>query len=162
MELFKRRILGLVSYFPDIEALLPNFDKDRDFNLVLVPMSNFQFGVYEEARVEERKIERNNAKKRGRSQGTDIYENSVSTYRVFSRAFCNFVFPRPDIVRPLPRDSKNLADVITETANEDLIDAISEQERLQEEGINDAEVIDDIEKQSPKEQTTTTMKENAT
>jgi hypothetical protein len=162
MELFKRRILGLVSYFPDIEALLPNFDKDRDFNLVLVPMSNFQFGVYEEARVEERKIERNNAKKRGRAQGRDIYENSVSTYRVFSRAFCNFVFPRPDIVRPLPRDSKKLADVITETANEDLIDAISEQERLQEEGINDAEVIDDIEKQSPKEETTTTMKENAT
>ena len=61
MELFKRRILGLVSYFPDIEALLPKFDKDKDFNLVLVPMSNFQFAVYEEARVEERKIERKRA-----------------------------------------------------------------------------------------------------
>ena len=161
MELFKRRILGLVSYFPDIDALLPKFEKDKDFNLVLVPMSNFQFGVYEEARVEERKIERNNAKKRGRAQGTDIYETSVSTYRVFSRAFCNFVFPRPDIVRPLPRDSKNLAEAITETANEDLLDAISEEDRLKEEGITDAEVIDDIEKQSPKEQTATSVKENS-
>jgi hypothetical protein len=160
MELFKRRILGLVSYFPDIEALLPKFEKDKDFNLVLVPMSNFQFAVYEEARVEERKIERNNAKKKGRAQGNDIYENSVSTYRVFSRAFCNFVFPRPDIIRPLPRDSKNLADVITETANEDLLDAISEEDRLKEEGIIDSEVIDDVEKQSPKEQTATSLKEN--
>lgn len=161
MELFKRRILGLVSYFPDIEALLPRFEKDRDFNLVLVPMSNFQFGVYEEARIEERKIERNNAKKKGKAKGTDIYEISVSTYRVFSRAFCNFVFPRPDIVRPLPRDSKNLADVITETANEDLIDAISEQERLEEEGINESDIMDDIEKESPKEKTVITMKDNA-
>jgi len=139
MDLFKRRILGLVSYFPDIEALLPRFEKDRNFNLILVPMSDFQFGVYEEARIEERKIERNNAKKKGRAKGIDIYDNAVSTYRVFSRAFCNFVFPRPNIVRPLPRDSKTLAEVINETTNEDLIDAISEVDLLKEEEIIDTD-----------------------
>ena len=32
MNLFKRRILGLVSYFPDIEALLPKFEKENPDN----------------------------------------------------------------------------------------------------------------------------------
>jgi len=59
-----------------------------------------------------------------------MYEDSVSTYRIFSRAFCNFVFPRPDIVRPLPRDGSQIATAITETADEDLLDAISVEERI--------------------------------
>ena len=135
MDLFKRRILGLVSYFPDIDALLPKYSKMEDFKIVLVPMSEFQFAIYEEARAEERKIERNNAKKRAKKgQGSDLYEDSVSTYRIFSRAFCNFVFPRPEISRPLPRDSSKLSDIINDTANEDLLDAISIQEQLGDAG----------------------------
>ena len=136
MDLFKRRILGLVSYFPDIDALLPKYNKMEDFKIILVPMSEFQFAIYEEARAEERKIERNNAKKRAKKgQGDNLYEDSVSTYRIFSRAFCNFVFPRPEISRPLPRDSKKLSDVINDTANEDLVDAVSIQEQLEEAGL---------------------------
>ena len=63
-------------------------------------MSEFQFMVYEEARVQERKLEMNNSKRK--KGGNDMYEESVSTYRIFFLAFCNFVFPRPDSVRPLP------------------------------------------------------------
>ena len=37
MNLFKRRILGLTSYFPDIEALLPSYQKpsptSKDYDL---------------------------------------------------------------------------------------------------------------------------------
>ena len=142
MDLFKRRILGLVSYFPDIDALLPKYNKMEDFKIILVPMSEFQFAIYEEARAEERKIERNNAKKRAKKgQGDGLYEDSVSTYRIFSRAFCNFVFPRPEISRPLPRDSKKLSDIINDTASEDLVDAISVQEQL---GDGDEVVSEDI------------------
>jgi len=32
MNLFKRRILGLTSYFPDIDALLPEYKKSRRFH----------------------------------------------------------------------------------------------------------------------------------
>ena len=35
-----------------------------------------------------------------------LYENTSSTYRIFSRVFCNFVFPRPAIRRPMS-DKKN-------------------------------------------------------
>ena len=125
MNLFKRRILGLTSYFPDIDALLPEYNKSSDFIVKKIPMSDFQFGVYEEARVQERKIEKNNAKKRKQGQGKEnIYDDAVSTYRIFSRAFCNFVFPKPDIVRPLPNDGQDLSTtILEEVANENLLDA---------------------------------------
>ena len=123
MDLFKRRILGLVSYFPDIDALLPKYNKNDDFHIILVPMSKFQFDEYEKARAEERKLELNNSKKNALKGAGDLFESS-STYRIFSRAFCNFVFPAPEIIRPLPRDGKSIGDVITDDTNEDLVDAI--------------------------------------
>ena len=131
MNLFKRRILGLVSYFRDIESLMPKYDKSTDFKVVNIEMSDFQFGVYEEARVQERKLELQNSRKRSRAANTGIFEESVSTYRIFSRAFCNFVFPRPDIKRPLPKDAVDLESIILdETASEDLLDATSEQDKI--------------------------------
>ncbi len=53
-------------------------------------MSDPQFLQYEEVRAKERDQERRNAIKNKR----DIYSDSISTYRIFSRAFCNFVFPK--------------------------------------------------------------------
>ena len=141
MNQFKRRILGLISYFPDIDALLPKYEKMKDFHVIIIPMSDFQFGVYEEARVQERKIELNNAKKRKKTAAGNIYEESTSTYRIFSRAFCNFVFPRPDIKRPMPREDAEISELM-ESADEDLLDAISIEEKLKDtEGKYDAEEL---------------------
>jgi len=92
-NLFKRRILGLTSYFRDIEHLMPEYNPDRDYSVVEVDMSDYQFTKYEEARVQERKLEKQSAKKQKKGAGSDMAEDSVSTYRIFSRAFCNFVFP---------------------------------------------------------------------
>ena len=125
MNLFKRRILGLTSYFRDMFSLMPKYDKREDFHIVHIPMSDFQFSVYEEARVQERKLELQNARRRKKG-ANDIFEDSVSTYRIFSRAFSNFVFPRPHIKRPLPGKSGDIeAALLEETADEDLLDAIS-------------------------------------
>ena len=111
-EFFKRRIMGLVSYFPDIDELLPKYDKNVNFKIQYIDMSMEQFSIYEKARVQERKIELNNARKRGAANKKgDVYEEAVSTYRIFSRAFCNFVFPK-DIIRPLPGNIKNLSERI--------------------------------------------------
>lgn len=132
MNLFKRRILGLTSFFPDIEALLPAYQKEKDFFIKKIPMSEFQFMIYEEARVQERKLEMNNSKRK--KGGNDVYEESVSTYRIFSRAFCNFVFPRPDIVRPLPNDGNELSAVVNETADFDLdFEEIKDEAKLEDE-----------------------------
>lgn len=103
IELLKLRILGLTSHFPDIIELLPKYNKSSDFEVIKIPMSDFQFPIYEKARVQERKLE-----KRRKKKTNDVYEDSVSTYRIFSRAFCNFVFPTPDINRPFPNDDNNI------------------------------------------------------
>jgi hypothetical protein len=131
MNLFKRRILGLTSYFRSAqESLMPKYLKSRDFHIVKIPMSDFQFGIYEEARVEERKLEKNNAKKRGKKSKTGEEEESASTYRIFSRAFCNFVFPRPDIRRPMPREGDLMA-AVSAGLDEDDFDALTDEEKLE-------------------------------
>ncbi len=68
-------------------------------------MSDFQFGVYEEARADERRQETNNAKRR--KKGGDNLFDTTSTYRIFSRAFCNFAFPRPP-GRPFPKQGEDV------------------------------------------------------
>ena len=72
-------------------------------------MSDYQFAVYESARIQERKQERNNKKKA--KKDNDVYEDTSSTYRIFSRAFCNFVFPKT-VSRPFPKENDTI-----ETAN---------------------------------------------
>jgi hypothetical protein len=123
-DLFIRRILGLTSYFRSAqEKLLPIYDSAANFHVVEVEMSDYQFAIYSRVRDMERTQESNmkkKAKKRGaaaasgkKKAGSDggdggIYEDVSSTYRIFSRAFCNFVFP-PSIRRPLPGDDGTAA-----------------------------------------------------
>ena len=129
MELFKRRVVGLTSYFRSAqESLMPKYTKGQDFHIVENEMSDFQFGVYEEARVQERKLEMQNAKKRKKQASSGIFEDTVSTYRIFSRAFCNFVFPKPDIKRPMPIDS--IENAIENGIDEDVLDVISKQDKI--------------------------------
>ena len=96
-DALKRRILGLSSYFRSAqESLLPKFDKQLgvDYHIVRVTMSDAQFKLYESARVEERKIETAKPKK----STAEDYQEKSSTYRIFSRLFCNFIIPD----RPIP------------------------------------------------------------
>ena len=155
MGLFKRRIMGLASYFRSAqENLMPRYSKGENFHIERIDMSDFQFGVYEEARVQERKTEMNNAKKRKRNANVNgIYEDTTSTYRIFSRAFCNYVFPRSEIRRPLPGDdlddltsqnTKNLAI----TADEDILDAETPGENI--DGKYEAQDLVDVQASSDK------------
>lgn len=142
-DLFKRRILGLVSYFSDIEKLMPKYNKIRNFNIVKIPMSDYQFLIYENARSKEREEELRNAIKSKKKN--DIYdENLSSTYRIFSRLFCNFVFPET-IERPLPISARNkdeaLEMAIQKEINEDDIEAFNARERIENDvdGIYEAD-----------------------
>lgn len=133
---FKRRILGLNSYFRSAqESLMPRYKKADDFQVIKIEMSDFQFTIYEEARASERDQEKKNAMHKKKKPGVEgLYENTTSTYRIFSRAFCNFVFPRPEIRRPMP-DKKGEKGQEAELAeavkgiNEDGIDALSHKEK---------------------------------
>ena len=130
-ELFKKRIVGLASYLKDKEELMPRFDEETDLHIEHIPMSDYQFGVYETARSDERKLERLRSRRKKIPGRDGVYSDTVSTYRIFSRAFCNFVFPE-DIPRPFPSndDSKDKSKLI-DKLDEDALDDVSLEDRVQ-------------------------------
>lgn len=98
----KRRILGLSSYFKSAqESLLPRYSKilGKDYHIIRIPMSDTQFKIYESARKDERKSEKNSRKKKANVSAVgELYKEQTSTYRIFSRLYCNYVMPD----RPMP------------------------------------------------------------
>lgn len=105
-NIFKRRILGLSSYFRSAqEKLLPQYVRNEEggiFHIVRSEMSNYQFGIYEKIRKDEEAREKSNRKKKLQQakKGDDLF-TVASTYRIFSRSACNFAFPDPP-GRPMP------------------------------------------------------------
>uniref|UniRef100_A0A6C0B6C3 DOD-type homing endonuclease domain-containing protein n=1 Tax=viral metagenome TaxID=1070528 RepID=A0A6C0B6C3_9ZZZZ len=114
MDLFQRRILGLTSYFRSAqEKLLPTIEKTVEndiFHVVRSEMSGHQFSEYQRIRkseAEQEKRNRKNKKKAG-PDNEDLFKIS-STYRIFSRSACNFVFP-PGMQRPMPSGKEDEVD----------------------------------------------------
>lgn len=107
---FKSRIIGLTSYFRSAsERLLPKL-----LNLIVfkIPMKKHQFGLYTKARFDERK------EKSGK-----MTEKTSSSYRIFSRLYCNFVFPE-GLDRPKPNRFKG-------ELTEDIVDNIDVDEQIE-------------------------------
>jgi len=111
VDKFKRRIIGLTSYFRSAqEELLPAYDKNFDRHVVYIPMSDYQFKIYEDYRLEERKSEKPSKKSSGTIDADGIFKEPSSTYRIFSRLACNFVMPTPP-GRPNPADYRMLPQI---------------------------------------------------
>jgi hypothetical protein len=90
-DTFKRRILGLVSYFPDLTGLMPQLN---EADIHRIPMSKTQLGAY--ATIRKMELEHK------------------SSYLPASRAACNFVYPdtvqRPKSTRPEGDDEDDVVD----------------------------------------------------
>tara|TARA_B110000285_G_scaffold72830_1_gene83899 strand:+ start:1689 stop:5318 length:3630 start_codon:yes stop_codon:yes gene_type:complete len=128
INLFQRRILGLTSYFRSAkEDLLPELEETDEgdvYHVVKTPMTSHQFGIYEQIRKEEADREKKSATNRRMNKADELYKVS-STYRIFSRAACNFTFPE-SIQRPVP--DKRIISTEGEDEddiNEDVVDNIS-------------------------------------
>jgi len=99
IDLLKRRILGLTSYFRSAqEQLLPSFVKDADgsnYHTINIDMSSHQFELYKDIRKDERDDEARKRKAKAKKKGQETDEESkfTSTYRIYSRSACNFAFP---------------------------------------------------------------------
>jgi hypothetical protein len=76
--------------------------------------------VYESARKAERKLEKSSKTKKGQFDKDGIYKEPTSTYRIFSRAFCNFVMPNPP-GRPMPSETRQVGDKESESEMETLL-----------------------------------------
>lgn len=117
VDALKRRIIGLSSYFKSAqESLLPRYDKKLgiDYHIIRIPMSDTQFRIYESARKQERLTEKK--KKNPTSENGELFDEKSSTYRIFSRLFCNFVMPD----RPIPESKKKKKNDNEEEKEEEL------------------------------------------
>lgn len=162
-DALKRRILGLSSYFRSAqESLLPKFDKQLgvDYHIVRVTMSDVQFKVYESARVEERKIETAKPKK----STAEDYQEKSSTYRIFSRLFCNFIIPD----RPIPIRKKKTEEEGKKEEESNMVDLLKQGKKIEakqdvqddrEGEIEGDEVLEDLGGTTYMEQLKNKMKE---
>jgi hypothetical protein len=126
-DLFKRRVLGLTSYFKSAqENLLPKYNKSTDKIIERIPMSDHQFNHYAKARKDERDREKKQ-KKQNRNVDKSLFK-TASSYRVFSRAICNFSFP-DEIPRPVKENAfvgeKSESEEEEKEIDENDLDAIS-------------------------------------
>ena len=137
ISLFQRRILGLTSYFRSAqEELLPKYEETEQgdiYHVVKCEMSDHQFDIYEKIRkVEADKEKQAQKRKKKQGKGEELF-NISSSYRIFSRAACNFVFPN-EIERPTPGDmevNENMLDMVpAKVAHES--DSYADAEKLQE------------------------------
>lgn len=127
-QTLKRRILGLTSYFrsPN-ESLLPSFVMNSEgspFHEVKIPMSEYQFADYAKVRKIELEKEKRQKRMKAVQKGNEELFQIASSYRVFSRTFCNFAFPVPP-GRPLPvlkkgdDETEDMADGTIDNKNAD-------------------------------------------
>ena len=131
-DLFKRRILGLTSYFRSAqEELLPAYEKTdsgENYHIVPVSMSEYQFSAYQKIRGEERKQEAQRKKKAKKPKADDEAE-IPSSYRIYSRSACNFCFPeeypRPRVTLESGNDiNENIFNGLTKEMRENQDDFI--------------------------------------
>ena len=120
-EQFKKRIIGLTSYFRSAqEELLPKYDKSKDFHVEEIIMSNYQFSEYEIARNKERGLEKDGQKNNEKKVDINgLYIKSASYYKIFSRLACNFVFPNPPGKPNINDEDIEIQQKILDEENED-------------------------------------------
>ncbi len=127
LKMFQLRIIGMVSYLGDKTNLMPKLieSNGKKIHIETTVMSPQQVSYYAEVRRSERKELKQTKKK-------DDEDEESSSYRIFSRAACNFVFPS-DFPRPMPfgfgKDSTPTKDVMDHRIMyEALLDDVSEED----------------------------------
>ena len=126
---FKQKILGSVSYIGDDKTSMPRvvvpetlpdkeWYKGEDIFIEEVKMTPYVLEKYKDARELERKMDK---RMKQNKKGKD---NQTSSYKLYSRAACNFVFPS-NMKRPFP----DKMGIIKEEDLEDL-NLLSKDERM--------------------------------
>ena len=145
MDLFQKRILGTTSYYKTDGDNFPTITKRV---IEEVPLSNYQFSVYDKVRDQERKMESN---KRKTAQMSGLLGSKNTVYRAFSRMTCNFVFPE-SIKRPFPKDIRKAMKKEIDIAEEDVdIVATKEKDTEDKEDIKVVKAYDEAVKKAMKE-----------
>ena len=108
------RLSGLISYYKGGKAdLMAQVTKDEE---VFVDMSDLQLKKYTDQRKSEidKELKKSKNPPKQAAPGvtyTDVTKSVNSTFKIFSRAACNFVFPG-DLERPQPADFRDVLRMI--------------------------------------------------
>lgn len=136
--LLMARLSGLISYYKGGKKDLMADAKEQ---IIYVDMSDQQLKEYIDVRVEEITRERSQSKKKKGPAKPNLYEQATqstsSTFKIFSRAACNFSFP-PDMERPRPADYREARKMIGAkpgTSGDAVGDADGDRSVLDPEGI---------------------------
>lgn len=119
------RLSGLISYYKGGKAdLMARVTTDE---VVLVDMSDLQLKKYADQRKQEIDKELKQKTKKPTVPGQVGFAEATrsvnSTFKIFSRAVCNFAFP-DELERPIPRDYRDVMKMIGAHAGQDDIDEI--------------------------------------
>jgi len=109
------RLSGLISYYKGGKAdLMAQVTKDEE---VFVDMSDLQLKKYTDQRKAEIDKELRQSKKKAAPgvQYGDLTKSINSTFKIFSRAACNYVFPG-ELERPQPADFRDVLKMIGDRA----------------------------------------------
>ena len=154
-KVFQKRILGLTSYFRGAdESLYPQFVPSESGEVIHVeniPMSQYQFGVYEKIReeeaVQEKKTKQAQQQQEFKAQNAEDLFQISSTYKIASRNACNFVFPNPP---GRPSNAKNVKEDNEEQDDEpeEEVEAIKKKGRKVMKGGEDSQEKEEEEKEN--------------
>lgn len=114
-KLFTRRLQGIVSYFKNDDTN-QEYPKEMKLKIVKCEMTNRQFVKYFEMRNKEMNLEKN------RNTNTSDDKKEPSLYKSYTRACCNFVFPKK-IKRPFTKSQKLMIKHEMDEAYDDVDDA---------------------------------------
>ena len=135
-EYFQNKILGLVSYIGNNRALMPDvvvpkssdlyrkIYKDPEIFIEEIRMNHHVLRKYDLARSIEKQMDK------ATSRSAKHTDTKTSSYQIFSRSACNFVFP-DDLPRPYPKGKEK------EKLSEDDLEADDLKEQEEEEGEMD-------------------------
>lgn len=116
-NMFSRRIQGLVSYYEQNNSVeYPQQDKLKVVNCV---MTDEQFNTYSDMRAVEMELERKKNNNKDNDGGDDFNDDSVSLYKCYTRACCNFVFPKA-----IKRQYGSMKKMITKELDDDIEDYV--------------------------------------
>jgi len=138
-ELYKSRILGLVSFYrTQDKSLIPTV---RHNEIIELPMSEYMFNKYSKVR----KDEIAQAKKKKKQSKKDDVFGVKSSYRAYSRMHCSFVFPET-LERPTPSGIGDEMDAGIEEAELDNEPVVLNSEKAKAYEKAKAKVLRDLEK----------------
>lgn len=116
-DIFKSKIVGMVSFFNETtrkdatgHSVFPSKVEDDPEK---IPLSNYQFIKYSQARIQERELEVKSSNKGKSSTGSDVSFDdgkSISYFKVISRNSQLFVFP-PNLERLWPKDIRKRLEI---------------------------------------------------